>query len=136
MQIKAIKAQAEQKIKAEKASWLPTVYAFGQYDFKQEDALITDSDWAFGVGFSYQLLSNKNRSRQIKSASLQAEQADYSLQDNRVKLGIAVERAWLAADSARQDRKSTRLNSSHVRISYAVFCLKKKKKKYNTKQEN
>src|SRR5690554_7358164 len=30
------------------------------------------------------------------------------------------------------DRKSTRLNSSHVRISYAVFCLKKKKK--NIKQ--
>src|SRR3989442_9700302 len=29
----------------------------------------------------------------------------------------------------RRDRKSTRLNSSHVRISYAVFCLKKKKKK-------
>src|SRR5207249_10843286 len=28
-----------------------------------------------------------------------------------------------------QDRKSTRLNSSHVSISYAVFCLKKKKKK-------
>src|SRR5438309_4183820 len=29
------------------------------------------------------------------------------------------------------DRKSTRLNSSHSSISYAVFCLKKKKKKYN-----
>src|SRR5690554_7065825 len=29
------------------------------------------------------------------------------------------------------DRKSTRLNSSHVRISYAVFCLKKKKKEKN-----
>src|SRR5690349_23388119 len=28
-----------------------------------------------------------------------------------------------------QDRKSTRLNSSHVEISYAVFCLKKKKKR-------
>src|SRR5699024_497023 len=28
------------------------------------------------------------------------------------------------------DRKSTRLNSSHVSISYAVFCLKKKKQKY------
>src|SRR5690554_7368347 len=28
--------------------------------------------------------------------------------------------------SVRKDRKSTRLNSSHVRISYAVFCLKKK----------
>src|SRR2546430_16174357 len=29
----------------------------------------------------------------------------------------------------RKDRKSTRLNSSHSQISYAVFCLKKKKKK-------
>src|SRR5690606_40230303 len=29
----------------------------------------------------------------------------------------------------RADRKSTRLNSSHVKISYAVFCLKKKKKR-------
>src|SRR5438045_7790948 len=37
------------------------------------------------------------------------------------------------------DRKSTRLNSSHLGISYAVFCLKKKKKKkyrtYNQKQK-
>src|SRR5258708_28480435 len=37
--------------------------------------------------------------------------------------------------SARQDWKSTRLNSSHQIISYAVFCLKKKKNKNNkTKQ--
>src|SRR5262245_62840926 len=44
---------------------------------------------------------------------------------------------WVAAasgfagtsDSSHSDRKSTRLNSSHLGISYAVFCLKKKKKK-------
>src|SRR5436305_12019050 len=41
-------------------------------------------------------------------------------------------RAARAGALREQDRKSTRLNSSHVRISYAVFCLKKKKKK--TKQ--
>src|SRR5690348_13279290 len=34
-----------------------------------------------------------------------------------------------------QDRKSTRLNSSHPSISYAVFCLKKKKKKKKTKNK-
>src|SRR5699024_11767206 len=34
-----------------------------------------------------------------------------------------------------QDRKSTRLNSSHVSISYAVFCLKKKKTKQQTRNE-
>src|SRR5690606_39780926 len=33
----------------------------------------------------------------------------------------------------KEDRKSTRLNSSHVKISYAVFCLKKKKKLKSTK---
>src|SRR3712207_7232958 len=37
--------------------------------------------------------------------------------------GRAVLRRW-----PREDRKSTRLNSSHANISYAVFCLKKKKK--------
>src|SRR5438874_6480684 len=35
------------------------------------------------------------------------------------------------ADLEIQDRKSTRLNSSHVEISYAVFCLKKKKSDRN-----
>src|SRR3989442_11663320 len=34
-----------------------------------------------------------------------------------------------SANFSTLDRKSTRLNSSHVRISYAVFCLKKKKNK-------
>src|SRR5699024_12807351 len=34
-----------------------------------------------------------------------------------------------AVQTAREDRKSTRLNSSHVSISYAVFCLKKKQPK-------
>src|SRR5690349_22533708 len=44
----------------------------------------------------------------------------------RVQLGAR----FLRRPGARQraDRKSTRLNSSHVEISYAVFCLKKKKK--------
>src|SRR5690625_6943451 len=36
---------------------------------------------------------------------------------------------YSARTAGKRDRKSTRLNSSHVAISYAVFCLKKKKKK-------
>src|SRR3712207_7049040 len=48
------------------------------------------------------------------------------------RLGAAATRQWHRADHevvdpAPQDRKSTRLNSSHANISYAVFCLKKKK---------
>src|SRR5690606_40958819 len=36
---------------------------------------------------------------------------------------------YYGPEPIKKDRKSTRLNSSHVKISYAVFCLKKKKKK-------
>src|SRR3989442_11826472 len=48
----------------------------------------------------------------------------------RLHLGpVAHDRAFSALGRVHVlDRKSTRLNSSHVRISYAVFCLKKKKK--------
>src|SRR2546430_12653852 len=44
---------------------------------------------------------------------------------------LAAIRFWhcdIEEDKVRLDRKSTRLNSSHSQISYAVFCLKKKKK--------
>src|SRR5438045_5939487 len=40
-----------------------------------------------------------------------------------------------AADGEGQDRKSTRLNSSHLGISYAVYCLKKKNKAKKTKEQ-
>src|SRR2546427_2005369 len=45
--------------------------------------------------------------------------------DGRLDLVAGDHRAGVGGD---QDRKSTRLNSSHSQISYAVFCLKKKKK--------
>src|SRR3712207_8100163 len=40
------------------------------------------------------------------------------------------EQPRVIAARRREDRKSTRLNSSHANISYAVFCLKKKKNKF------
>src|SRR5438067_6342538 len=44
--------------------------------------------------------------------------------------------AGASATRCAADRKSTRLNSSHVSISYAVFCLKKKKKKKQEDKRN
>src|SRR5256885_4050636 len=58
-----------------------------------------------------------------------------------IMIAFSIVALWLAArvmkgkDYAtlqKGDRKSTRLNSSHLVISYAVFCLKKKKKTYTT----
>src|SRR6266496_5041435 len=46
--------------------------------------------------------------------------------------GLTTTAACGRRDDPARDRKSTRLNSSHVEISYAVFCLKKKKKHNHT----
>src|SRR5438552_13385087 len=55
-------------------------------------------------------------------------------QDQRSQVLAGASRLRVAANDSFLDRKSTRLNSSHQIISYAVFCLKKKKK--NQKQMN
>src|SRR5690606_40698497 len=59
--------------------------------------------------------------RKTSSASLGASPSHYKPTD-----GISA--LTSSGISQTRDRKSTRLNSSHVKISYAVFCLKKKKK--------
>src|SRR5437868_11431154 len=54
--------------------------------------------------------------------------------DQKVHIAFDQDRVFLPPDriAILVDRKSTRLNSSHVSISYAVFCLKKKKKQQYT----
>src|SRR5699024_4982946 len=62
----------------------------------------------------------------------------YATQRHRLldKGQIRCEFNELTSDHPVKDRKSTRLNSSHVSISYAVFCLKKKKRKQTLKEAN
>src|SRR2546422_6107286 len=50
------------------------------------------------------------------------------------RLALWLAQALVCEDRDKGDRKSTRLNSSHGYISYAVFCLKKKKKQRPTNQ--
>src|SRR3712207_8380401 len=63
----------------------------------------------------------------------QAYFATIVLDDHECNAACAL--IWLAGKQrhmTQEDRKSTRLNSSHANISYAVFCLKKKKKYFTT----
>src|SRR5690554_7578047 len=86
---------------------------------------------------------------QVFDSSLQREPLEVTLGEGRLIPGfekglvnmkvnekktitIPKEEAYGDVQKELLDRKSTRLNSSHVRISYAVFCLKKKKNKKTT----
>src|SRR5690606_39619504 len=64
------------------------------------------------------------------------QRVDESLQAAEAQLGDHRQDRHRQATDEHQDldRKSTRLNSSHVKISYAVFCLKKKKHNNNTQK--
>src|SRR5690625_7079425 len=53
---------------------------------------------------------------------------DYYLSDNGYYKVFDLSDGLYAIKGSNRDRKSTRLNSSHVAISYAVFCLKKQKR--------
>src|SRR2546429_7263233 len=72
------------------------------------------------------------RSRKIWRAGAQ-ERPEWASIPERRGLASVFAASSSAGNPAKTDRKSTRLNSSHGYISYAVFCLKKKKKtKYYT----
>src|SRR5690606_41725073 len=67
----------------------------------------------------------------FRSAPSSCYQHRHTCGDRRMRpapLLLALLVLWGLLGIAVADRKSTRLNSSHVKISYAVFCLKKKKK--------
>src|SRR5690606_41624638 len=63
--------------------------------------------------------------RAIRPATRRARCAS----STRGRSGASPRNGYVKRSPRSSDRKSTRLNSSHVKISYAVFCLKKKKKK-------
>src|SRR5438034_3247764 len=72
------------------------------------------------------------RSSDLDQAPLRSSPKGAGATARARRRAVAERRAARRRAEAGRDRKSTRLNSSHTVISYAVFCLKKKKKKTNT----
>src|SRR5437588_2404782 len=78
---------------------------------------------------------NDTATTEIYTLSLHDALPIFGIPNEFVRSGkIAPVHSALARFVLRRDRKSTRLNSSHTVISYAVFCLKKKKRTKKTKQ--
>src|SRR5690554_7786796 len=73
-------------------------------------------------------MTNGNKTHRISRYEA-TRMKDYMTRNERVRWLHKVIRSCETTEQLKAaDRKSTRLNSSHVRISYAVFCLKKKNK--------
>ena len=100
--LRAVEEQARQGVRAQQAELRPQVFAFGSYDLKRSDALLTDSDWAFGVGVRYALLSGTDRARHVSAARETEAQASLSRSEAQNDVKIGVIRAWNDLDSARR----------------------------------
>lgn len=100
--VRALVDQAEQGVHVQESKLKPQIFLFGQRDLKRKDALLTDSDWAFGVGLKYTFLSGSDRPRQIGAAREQLRQAGDSLREAENQIGIGVVRAWNQLETLRQ----------------------------------
>src|SRR5204863_6507393 len=76
--------------------------------------------------FGTDRLGQRERDRQAQATALAARVAGQLREAREHPLALRMRNAGALVLDQDQDRKSTRLNSSHVEISYAVFCLKKK----------
>src|SRR2546430_13354645 len=102
----------------------------------------------FAHGEGHAMSSKKDRAAQEEILEVEREFGDAMTRNDAEAIGRFLSDDWIIIDpnggiidkshflavikSGALDRKSTRLNSSHSQISYAVFCLKKKKKHKHT----
>src|SRR5260221_6921365 len=87
--------------------------------------------------FPYTTLFRSNQGENMPEAAQEIE-AKYGYHEGLPIVEQTIEIRGMEGGFSRgaRDRKSTRLNSSHTVISYAVFCLKKKKTILNTRNKN
>src|ERR1035441_862141 len=89
----------------------PAVYRNINVTSIDTDAYLTDDE---NIGFTPRVVGRERRTKRRFPIELPAELCVRGMHFRGITVNI-------------RDRKSTRLNSSHLGISYAVFCLKKKK---------
>jgi outer membrane protein TolC len=100
--LRAVSEQASQGVRAQQAELRPQVFLFGSYDLDRHDELLSDPDWALGVGVRYALVSGTDRARHVSAARETEAQASLSSREAENEVMIGVIRAWNDLDSARR----------------------------------
>ena len=109
--LKALDAQHEQAqmgVQAAKGSYLPQVYLFGHYNMIKHYLTLPEPDWIAGIGVSFTLWDNRDRSARVGSARALVNKAQAAQSQARNEINKVVEVAWLkSAQALEQYRLST-----------------------------
>src|SRR5690625_1480008 len=121
--------QDENEIEAVFDKYTPMVLLVPKGDLAREDELVQELDKLNEVKSTISYVNTVGAGIPPEYLDESDTEAFFSEHYSRITLNTTTDTEGDEAFALVEDRKSTRLNSSHVAISYAVFCLKKKKNK-------
>ncbi|WED23292.1 TolC family protein [Vibrio sp. JC009] len=103
--LRAKEKQANQLIKAEKGTYHPEVYLYGNYTVYEEESLASSltPDWLVGVGVSIPLIDNSGRSENVKSAKSALLQVNHLKAQAEQDLTVLVKKTYYEAEKAMEE---------------------------------
>ena len=119
-QAQAAVEAARRGVDLARAGWLPTVYAFGEYNLNREHELVTEPDWVAGIGVHYTLMSNVDRSKSASAARARQEAAEAAERQVQTDIRAAITRAYNLVETARQQYLSLDSSVAAARESVRV----------------
>jgi outer membrane protein TolC len=94
--------QARAGVAVQESKLQPQAYGFAQYNLDPENSLLTDPDWAVGIGLRYKFFSGLDRGQATEAAQHLASQATAGEREVRTQIEIGVTRAWFEVEAARK----------------------------------
>jgi outer membrane protein TolC len=98
----SLEDQAKAGVTLQQAKQRPTVYGFASYNFDPRNTLLTDPDWAIGIGVRYKLAGGLGRRQVVEAARATQEQARAAIREGRTQIEIGVTKAWNEVEAARK----------------------------------
>ena len=118
--------QAGNLVKAAKGAYLPSVYAFGEKNLIKHYLTIPEPDWMAGVGLTFTLWSDRDRSAQLASARATEARAKAGLEEARSQVLSGVEVAWLRTTQMQDlyalTKSTVALAEENLRMRKAAFA--------------
>jgi hypothetical protein len=100
--LEALRDASRHGVTVAKSALMPKAYAFAEYNFNRDDAIIIDPDWILGVGVHYTLFSNLDRGKAVSAARAKTDQAEAAIGAAKTTLRTATVTAYRQVETARK----------------------------------
>lgn len=124
--MRAVVSQANEGVNVAKAGFKPKIFAFGSRNLIHHYLSITEPDWIAGIGVSYTLWDNRDRSDRLSAANATVNAADAARDEALNQVSTAVEVAFLRVTQAREEyelsQSTVNLARENLRLRQAAFA--------------